>query len=388
VKREEALLTFLGARRCIPCVSGRPMPLPCACRAAPDSCCHPPPRPPPAACCTRRRSTASACAASRTPSRRFACWSTCPPPRAPSATSTTSAWTPPSRWAAAPGAPPPSPTVSAPHPAAPLPASWPGWPPRPWRARAGWGAWPLCWTCPPTPPTMGCGARSCLAPPPADVGPSHLLNIKSGIERRDNMLWFRVPPKVYFKGGCLEPALRELRGKRRAFIVTGGRGGAAPEGRGGRAHPRTARPSAPAPSLPPVCCPLACRPPHAFPAADKPLFDLGYADQVTRILDAVNIQHQVGPRSVCVCVCVVVGVGGGGATSSTRWGHGACVCFGGGAAPGGAQSMTVCGGGGRGEGRVAPHAAHGAQGWSAGWPSGQGVQPWPGAACWPPRRAP
>ena len=35
-------------------------------------------------------------------------------------------------------------------------------------------------------------------------------------------LWFRVPPKVYFKGGCLETALGDLKGKERAFIVTGG----------------------------------------------------------------------------------------------------------------------------------------------------------------------
>ena len=36
------------------------------------------------------------------------------------------------------------------------------------------------------------------------MGPRQLLNIKSVTERRENMLWFRVPPKVYFKGGCLE----------------------------------------------------------------------------------------------------------------------------------------------------------------------------------------
>ena len=34
-------------------------------------------------------------------------------------------------------------------------------------------------------------------------------------------LWFRVPPKVYFKGGCLETALGDLKDKKRAFIVTG-----------------------------------------------------------------------------------------------------------------------------------------------------------------------
>ena len=53
------------------------------------------------------------------------------------------------------------------------------------------------------------------------MGPRHLLNIKQGIERRENMLWFRVPSKVYYRGGCLEPALGDLKGKERAFIVTG-----------------------------------------------------------------------------------------------------------------------------------------------------------------------
>ena len=43
---------------------------------------------------------------------------------------------------------------------------------------------------------------TCLCEP--QVGPRQLLNIKSVTERRENMLWFRVPPKVYFKGGCLE----------------------------------------------------------------------------------------------------------------------------------------------------------------------------------------
>lgn len=38
-----------------------------------------------------------------------------------------------------------------------------------------------------------------------------LLNVKSVTERRENMLWFRIPPKVYFKNGCLEPALKDLK---------------------------------------------------------------------------------------------------------------------------------------------------------------------------------
>ena len=124
----------------------------------------------------------------------------------------------------------------------------------------------------PTPaPLMAHLPLPTLLPTPPDVGPMDLLNVKSSIERRENMLWFRVsgpgeaigwrvclvlrasqaasckhriahpayevptlpvlslafgcvqvPPKIYFKGGCLEVALRELKGKQRAFIVTGG----------------------------------------------------------------------------------------------------------------------------------------------------------------------
>ena len=51
----------------------------------------------------------------------------------------------------------------------------------------------------------------------------HLLNIKTVAERRENMLWFRAPEKVYFKKGCLPVALNELKtvlGKKKAFIVT------------------------------------------------------------------------------------------------------------------------------------------------------------------------
>lgn len=47
-----------------------------------------------------------------------------------------------------------------------------------------------------------------------------LLNIKTVAERRENMLWFRAPQKVYFKKGCLPVALREVMDKKRAFIVT------------------------------------------------------------------------------------------------------------------------------------------------------------------------
>ncbi len=56
-----------------------------------------------------------------------------------------------------------------------------------------------------------------------NVGVKHLINIKTVAERRENMLWFRAPEKVYIKKGCLPVALDELKnvmGKKRAFIVT------------------------------------------------------------------------------------------------------------------------------------------------------------------------
>jgi acetaldehyde dehydrogenase/alcohol dehydrogenase len=56
-----------------------------------------------------------------------------------------------------------------------------------------------------------------------NVGVKHLLNIKTLAARRENMLWFRTPEKVYIKRGCLPVALDELKtvmGKKRAFIVT------------------------------------------------------------------------------------------------------------------------------------------------------------------------
>ncbi|PSC69509.1 bifunctional acetaldehyde-alcohol dehydrogenase [Micractinium conductrix] len=92
--------------------------------------------------------------------------------------------------------------------------------------------------------TLGCGSWGSTSVS-TNVGPEHLLNIKNGIERRENMLWFRVPPKIYFKGGSLDTGLRDLRGKLRAFIVT-----------------------------------------------DKPLFDMGYVDRVTDVLDSMSVHHQ------------------------------------------------------------------------------------------------
>jgi acetaldehyde dehydrogenase/alcohol dehydrogenase len=67
--------------------------------------------------------------------------------------------------------------------------------------------------------TLGCGTWGGNSIS-ENVEPSHLLNIKTVAERRENMLWFRIPPKVYFKYGALPVAIRELAGKKRAFIVT------------------------------------------------------------------------------------------------------------------------------------------------------------------------
>ncbi|MEJ6980352.1 bifunctional acetaldehyde-CoA/alcohol dehydrogenase [Pedobacter sp. P351] len=95
--------------------------------------------------------------------------------------------------------------------------------------------------------TLGCGSWGGNSVS-ENVGVKHLLNIKSVANRRENMLWFRMPEKVYFKYGCLPVALRELKelGKKRVFIVT-----------------------------------------------DKVLFDMGFTDHVTKILDEQGIEHTV-----------------------------------------------------------------------------------------------
>ncbi|MDR1196591.1 MAG: bifunctional acetaldehyde-CoA/alcohol dehydrogenase [Endomicrobium sp.] len=67
--------------------------------------------------------------------------------------------------------------------------------------------------------TLGCGSWGGNAVS-ENVGVKHLLNYKTVAERRENMLWFKVPPKIYFKRGATDLALRELEGKKRAFIVT------------------------------------------------------------------------------------------------------------------------------------------------------------------------
>ena len=67
--------------------------------------------------------------------------------------------------------------------------------------------------------TLGCGSWGGNSVS-ENVGVKHLLNIKTVAQRRENMLWFRAPEKVYFKKGSLPVALSELAGKKKAFIVT------------------------------------------------------------------------------------------------------------------------------------------------------------------------
>ena len=93
--------------------------------------------------------------------------------------------------------------------------------------------------------TLGCGSWGGNAVS-GNVGVEHLLNYKTVAERRENMLWFKVPPKVYFKRGAVDLALRELQGKKRAFIVT-----------------------------------------------DRFLFNSGAVDNIVRVLDEVGIDHQI-----------------------------------------------------------------------------------------------
>jgi acetaldehyde dehydrogenase/alcohol dehydrogenase len=93
--------------------------------------------------------------------------------------------------------------------------------------------------------TLGCGSWGGNSIS-ENVGVRQLLNIKTVAERRENMLWFRLPPKIFFKAGCLPIALDELRDRKRVFVVT-----------------------------------------------DRPLFELGYADKVTDLLEAMGMETQV-----------------------------------------------------------------------------------------------
>lgn len=93
--------------------------------------------------------------------------------------------------------------------------------------------------------TLGCGSwgKNSVS---GNVGVKDLLNYKRVAERRENMLWFKVPQKVYFKRGATDLALRELQGRKKAFIVT-----------------------------------------------DRFLFNSGAADQIIKVLDEIGIDHEV-----------------------------------------------------------------------------------------------
>ena len=94
--------------------------------------------------------------------------------------------------------------------------------------------------------TLGCGSWGGNSVS-ENVGVKHLINIKTVAERRENMLWFRAPEKVYLKKGCLPVALDELKTvmhKKKAFIVT-----------------------------------------------DSFLYEHGYTDPITKKLDEIEIEH-------------------------------------------------------------------------------------------------
>jgi len=93
--------------------------------------------------------------------------------------------------------------------------------------------------------SLGCGSWGGNAVS-GNIGVEHLLNYKTVAERRENMLWFKVPSKIYFKRGATDLALKELKGKKRAFIVT-----------------------------------------------DRFLFNSGAVDTITKTLDEIGIDHQV-----------------------------------------------------------------------------------------------
>ncbi|MGL5000853.1 MAG: iron-containing alcohol dehydrogenase, partial [Cetobacterium sp.] len=93
--------------------------------------------------------------------------------------------------------------------------------------------------------TLGCGSWGGNAVS-ENVGVKHLINIKTIAKRRENMLWFRIPERVYFKFGSLPVALEELKGKKKAVIVT-----------------------------------------------DNQLAKLGYTDHITSVLDCIGVDYRV-----------------------------------------------------------------------------------------------
>jgi acetaldehyde dehydrogenase/alcohol dehydrogenase len=93
--------------------------------------------------------------------------------------------------------------------------------------------------------TLGCGSWGGNAIS-ENVGVKHLMNIKTVAQRRENMLWFQVPPRVYFKQNAIAEGLKDLAGKKRAFIVT-----------------------------------------------DQYLLDAGYVAKITKVLEKLDIQAEV-----------------------------------------------------------------------------------------------
>ncbi|NER05532.1 MAG: bifunctional acetaldehyde-CoA/alcohol dehydrogenase, partial [Okeania sp. SIO3C4] len=66
--------------------------------------------------------------------------------------------------------------------------------------------------------TLGCGSWGGNSVS-ENIGVFHLMNVKSVARRSENMQWYRVPPKIYFKQGALQLALKELKGRTRAFVM-------------------------------------------------------------------------------------------------------------------------------------------------------------------------
>jgi acetaldehyde dehydrogenase/alcohol dehydrogenase len=137
--------------------------------------------------------------------------------------------------------------------------------------------------------TLGCGSWGGNSVS-ENVGVKHLINVKTVAERRENMLWFRAPEKVYFKKGCMPIALDELgtiMGKKKAFIVT-----------------------------------------------DSFLYKNGYAKGITDKLDSMGIQHtcfyEVAPDPTLGCATegakamaafepdVIIALGGGSAMDAAK----------------------------------------------------------------------